>query len=300
MLRREGVIDVWKDRRIVAGEEIDTTISENLERADLALLLVSPDFLASDYCYEMEMNRAMERHDAGEARVLPVILRPCDWHGTPFGKLLATPTDGKPVTKWPDLDEAFHVVTKDIRRALEQVRGKRPIKRVSAATPEPHTTRPAKTSNQPRSSNLRVRQTYTQAEKDRFLHDSFEYMANFFEGSLEELHRRNPTIETTFRRIDAQTFAAVIYRDGDAVSRCQVRLGRLGRATDSIEYSMSDAPKVGSFNETVSVEADEQMLGLKPLGMQMGYMAEVDKGQMLTQEGAAEFYWAMLMAPLQR
>src|SRR3546814_935489 len=75
MLKRRGVIDVWHDRRISPGTELDGAIDAALERAQAIILLVSPDFLASDYCYDREMKRAMERHEAGEARVLPVIDR---------------------------------------------------------------------------------------------------------------------------------------------------------------------------------------------------------------------------------
>lgn len=100
MLKRQEVIETWHDRRIGAGAEIDQSISEHVENDDVILLLVSPDFLASDYCYDKEMQRAMQRHDAGSAVVIPVILRACEWHGAPFGKLLATPTDGRPVTQW--------------------------------------------------------------------------------------------------------------------------------------------------------------------------------------------------------
>ena len=110
MLKHEGLIDVWHDRRITPGNEVDDTISDAIEDADLILLLVSADFNNSPYCYKREMRRAMERHEAGEARVLPVILRHCEWQRAPFAKLLVTPTDGKPIRKWPDIDEAFACV----------------------------------------------------------------------------------------------------------------------------------------------------------------------------------------------
>src|SRR4051794_23858837 len=84
MLKRQGVIDTWHDRRIGAGQEIDGSISRNLEDSDIILLLVSPNFLASDYCYDKEMLCAMERHERGEAAVIPVILRACEWHHAPF------------------------------------------------------------------------------------------------------------------------------------------------------------------------------------------------------------------------
>lgn len=118
MLKKQGLIEAWHDRRIKAGDEFDHSISSQLNSADVILLLVSPDFLASSYCYDIEMARAMERHNAREARVIPVILRHCDWHGAPFGRLLASPKDGKPIRSWPDMDEAFLDVVKQIRAAL--------------------------------------------------------------------------------------------------------------------------------------------------------------------------------------
>ena len=101
-----------------AGEEWETQIKEKLESASVILMLISPDFMASDYCYDIEMQRAMARHEAGNARVIPVILRPCDWKDTPFGKLKAMPEDGKPITQWSDRDGAFLNVVQGIRRAM--------------------------------------------------------------------------------------------------------------------------------------------------------------------------------------
>ena len=95
MLKRQGVIDTWHDRRIGAGQNIHTAIDEHINSDEIILLLVSADFLASDYCYDIEMKQAMKRHQAGEAIVIPVILRACDWHDAPFGQLNATPRDGK-------------------------------------------------------------------------------------------------------------------------------------------------------------------------------------------------------------
>jgi hypothetical protein len=122
LLRRQGVIQDWHDRRIGAGQEWAGAIDGHLNGADVILLLVSADFLASDYCYDLEMKRALERHDARDACVIPVILRPVDWQGAPFAKLQALPKDGKPVTSWPNADEAFTDVARGIRRALEDLR----------------------------------------------------------------------------------------------------------------------------------------------------------------------------------
>ncbi|MEA2206514.1 MAG: hypothetical protein QOE77_3290 [Blastocatellia bacterium] len=121
VMRRKGEIDAWHDRKITAGDNWKNCIDTNLEKADLILLLVSSDFLASTYCYEIEMERAMQRHLAGEARVIPIILRACDWFSAPFAKLQALPTDGEPISSWPDQDTAYHNVVAGIRQAISQV-----------------------------------------------------------------------------------------------------------------------------------------------------------------------------------
>jgi hypothetical protein len=124
LLRRQGVIDAWHDRRIGAGQEWAGAIDEHLNSAAVIILLISPDFLASDYCYDLEMTRALQRHDAGDARVIPVILRRADLEGAPFAKLQALPKDAKPVKSWTDEDEAFADVARGIREAVEGLRAR--------------------------------------------------------------------------------------------------------------------------------------------------------------------------------
>jgi TIR domain len=137
LLEDQGVIHGWNDRRIEAGTEWDGAINKNLEDAGIILLLVSADFLASRYCRDVEIARAMERHKVGTARVIPVILRPVDWHTAPFGKLQALPKDGKPITKWKNQDEAFTDVARGIREAAKSLRGEA---RISTALAEHHAT----------------------------------------------------------------------------------------------------------------------------------------------------------------
>lgn len=119
ILKRQGVIHEWHDRQIPAGSEWKEAIDDRMNQAQVILLLISSDFLASDYCHEIEMKRALERHDNKEAIVIPIILRSCDWQGALFGKLQALPKDAKPVTKWPDKDEAFTSVAQGIRKVIE-------------------------------------------------------------------------------------------------------------------------------------------------------------------------------------
>ena len=118
VLRREGRVEEWFDRKILAGGGIDPEIDERIEWCDLFLPLVSPDFLASDYCYEREMTIALERHDANEARVVPIIVEPCDWKNTPLGRLKAVPCDGHPIALWDNENDAYLDVVKELRRIV--------------------------------------------------------------------------------------------------------------------------------------------------------------------------------------
>ncbi|MCH8224878.1 MAG: type II secretion system F family protein, partial [Chloroflexi bacterium] len=106
---------------IVPGTEWEQRIWEEFDAAHLILLLISADFLASEFCYGKEMERAILRHDAGEASVIPVLLRACDWHGAPFGKLNGLPTDMEAITSWSNRDEALTDVAKGIRTTVEEL-----------------------------------------------------------------------------------------------------------------------------------------------------------------------------------
>lgn len=122
LLKNEGTISIWYDRKILAGQEFAPAIDANSSDAQIILLLVSSDFLASSYCWGVEMKLAMRLHDSNAAKVIPVIIRACDWHSAPFGRILAVPKDGKPITSWPNMDEAFYDVAKQICSAAEDVK----------------------------------------------------------------------------------------------------------------------------------------------------------------------------------
>lgn len=121
-LKRLGLISDWIDQEIAPGSEWEKTISNKLGKADLVLLLVSADFIASEYCYEKELGKALERHATKKAIVIPIILRHCLWTELPFGKLQALPAGAKPVTAWEDLDEALMSVAQGVREAAQNLR----------------------------------------------------------------------------------------------------------------------------------------------------------------------------------
>jgi hypothetical protein len=291
-LKRQGLLDTWHDRRILAGQDFGNEIDIYLEVADIILLLVSADFLSSDYCYNREMTRAMERHKAKEAIVIPVILRPCDWHDTPFGRLLAVPKDGLPVSKWPDVDDALLDVVTAIKEALKSHASR-------TAETQSHSILPTRihAEGKPiitpviRSSNLRVKKEFSDYEKDRFLKDGFEYMVKFFENSLHELVLRNPGLQSDFQRTETGRFMAAVYRGGKKVCQCTVFVGAM---PGGIAYSHGDMAGANAYNESLVVETDEQNVFFKPILSMSG-----SREKKLTFEGAADAYWALFLAPIQ-
>ena len=116
-LQKVGQITMWSAINLHEGVEWEKELQQHLESADIILLLISPDFLASDFCYDIEMGRALERHKQGSARTIPILLRPVHWHKMPFAHLQVLPSNGLPITKWSDPDDAFH----DIIGCLDRV-----------------------------------------------------------------------------------------------------------------------------------------------------------------------------------
>lgn len=129
MLKRNGFIQTWTDRKILPGQEWSKEISSELEVAEIILLLISSDFLASDYCFDIEVKQAMKQHEQGVSKVVPIILRPCDWHDAPFGILQGLPKDAKPIKEYTDIDSAFLEVVKGIKKILAEKPNKKPAKR---------------------------------------------------------------------------------------------------------------------------------------------------------------------------
>lgn len=287
MLKREQKISVWHDRRIVIGENLDNTISENLISADIVILLISADFLNSDYCFEKEMRAAMERQREGSARILSVILRPCDWQSAPFAKDLVAPKDGRPVTKWPTYDDAFLDVVNQLKIALNQMEpSPKPIERSIEAT----ILQPVADAL-PRTSNLRIKKSFTQIQQDRFLDDAFTYMKAFFENSLVALRDRNPEMDFRLKESSANAFTVQVYRDGKDVAHCSIFQDNKYSSRTEICYSTEISRSTSSYNNSLHVGTDDNSMFLSSDGF--GYGGQSDKK--LTPEGASELYWDQLI-----
>ena len=121
LLERSAVIDKWYDHEIRAGREWMKEIDRHLEIADLVLLLISADYIVSDFC-DKEMNQAMQLHGAGKAWMVPIIVRECSWQTAPFGKLSALPKNGRPIKNWPDRDSAWRNVASELETIVDEIR----------------------------------------------------------------------------------------------------------------------------------------------------------------------------------
>jgi hypothetical protein len=319
LMKRQNLIAGWHDRRIQLGDDVDDTINKELEQADIILLLVSSDFIASNYCYSKEMARAMERHEAGQARVIPIILRSCDWHSAPFGSLLAAPKDGKAVTTWPDRDVAFTDVAKQIRTAVECMsvaKSKAPVSTVTLASTSSMSADPRSTpamksgmvqagsgrgglqqgggDSSPRSSNLRLKKEFTDLDKDNFILECFDFMVRFFETSIDAVKARHPDVDGRVERIDSRRFAAALYRGGKAIAQCSVQRGGASFSGDgrTLSFSYGSSGQSNSFNEQLTVQVSDQTLYMRALGL--GSFSGRPE-QQLSAEGGAELYWGMFI-----
>ena len=252
----------------------------------MILLLVSADFMASDYCYGVEMARALERHAAESAVVVPVIVRPCDWHSAPFGRLKALPHDGKAISKWPDHDEAFVDIVQSLRRIVAPQRNDSN----TARSPASQAAVPVAAAR-PRSGTLTLRKEFSDIDRDRFLEEGFAYIRAFFENSMEELGPRNQGYEARYRPISNEAFTGALYRDGQKVAGCYIRISRLYGGRAQIGYSGNDNAQDNSYNEMLQVEADDQTMYFR---QQMQQWSNV--GNKLTAEGAAEALWQLFVA----
>lgn len=174
-LRRDHIISTWTDHEIPAGGVIDNQISSALGKSQLFLALLSPDYIASNYCYEKEFKAALKLHEEGKIIIIPVILEPCDWLNTPFSKFKALPKDGKPVSTFENRNTAFLDVIQNIRKLIEAVG------QDYAEQQKP------KASQVAFSKNYRIQKDFDSIQKLEFIEKTFHEVIEFLKRYLEEI-----------------------------------------------------------------------------------------------------------------
>lgn len=287
-LRREGLIELWHDAMLRPGEHLDPAVQAALAASDVVILLVSADFIASEYCYEQEMLRAFARQRAGTARVIPIVLRPCQWKGVPIGdgqtlsEYVALPTDGKPVISWSDTDTAFDNAVGAIRDMLKAGGRARPS---SAAATGPSA--PAVTQAIGKSNLLGIAAKPTDLDRDRFLRSGFAATAALFEANLAELKASDPRIDTDFERTDSRSFAATAYLDGKRVGQVSVwHGGDMWRNALCLSYDNATGSR-NSMNDWLPIEDTPQGLAFSARNA----MSHVRADGPLDADGAAAYFW---------
>jgi hypothetical protein len=289
-LRREGLIDLWHDGLLRPGEHLDPAVQAALAASDVVILLISADFIASEYCYEQEMLRAFARQRDGTVRVIPIILRPCQWKGVPIGsdkrlsEFVALPKDGKAVISWPDTDTAFDNAVGAIRDMLKVDNGNGIQDKAGSAPTNDAAARPLRTGS---ASLLGIAAKPTDLDRDRFLRTGYMTTAALFEEKLAELRASDARIDTDFERIDSRSFAASVYLDGKRVGQVSIwHGGDMWRNALCLSYDTATSTR-NSMNDWLPIEDTPQGLAF---GAGNG-MFRQRAGGPLDADGAAGYFW---------
>jgi hypothetical protein len=242
LLRKEGLIETWHARKVAAGDDWRGTMDVELESARIILLLVSSDFIASDYCFDLEMEKALGRHARGGTNVIPIIIRPCYWRNYALAKLAPIPRNGRAVTTWPNRDEAWEDVALGVRDAVEIVR------RESKATPcvdEPHPPAVSGTDERPGSFRVETRPLKHAVVLDEQM---FRRLCAVFQ-TASALTIRVWYGDTEYESANADNVAAALREHHDVIRLVVLRAG-------NVSLSM-DGRRFGSGLITYSVHSDK-------------------------------------------
>ncbi len=288
MLIREGLITTIHDRRILAGENLDDAISSHIKDSKIILCLLSPDFIASDYCYSNEMQVALDRHNRKEACVIPVILRYCEWKKTPLSKLNGTPRDNKPIKAWADQDEAMLSVTESVRASAESLGLEASYKEAPHRTPAEDGA-----TYELRSSNMQISRVFNDYDRDTFVRTSFEHCVEFITNSVSELEERHSNIQGNATRIDENRFTAALYKDGKKTSAISIFIGRQF-SNHEINFNLSDRADTNLTNGGFRL-----IDGRGNLAFSSNFHDGNREQRNLNVHSVSELLWMQLIKPLQ-
>lgn len=254
-LQRDGSVEGWYDRDIRAGERFDAEIGRELAEADVFLACVSPDYIASNYCFEKELQTALEREARGELAIVPVVFEPCEWRETELRQFKAVPRDGKAVTEHTNQNVALLDVVTELRKLVSSVHA--PIETKSAA-PAPATSQ---------SHRYRVKRDHDELHKRDFVEAAFTEIYKFFEASVQEVSII-PEIEARLSPLASDHFSCTIINRGLKRGFETLHV-RLGGSWGAIDILYGERNSSGTSNGGFGVEADEYQLYLRPVMFRM-------------------------------
>lgn len=286
-LQREGRLQTWYDREIFAGDVLDDEISRELEAADLFLLIVSPDFIASNYCVEREMQRALERHEAGETRVVPIIVEPCDWAAMPqLRRLKAIPRDGVPISEWTNANTAYLDVVQEIRRIVDTSGSSEP-EPTDDELAQPAVDEPLPRKKPKGTSRYRVQKDFDEIDRSDYRDQAFATIKTYFQQAIREIDSVDG-LRGRFVDRGESSFGSTVVNRGrqDGTAHITVHCRNAGFALGDIYFSFDENAGSNSANGGFNVSSDEYEQFL--VGA-MGWFAM--QNERLTPEQAAEHLW---------
>ena len=284
-LLRQGKISAWYDRDILAGDTIDQTINDELEKSDLVLLLVSPDFIASNYCFETEMEKALKLRAEGKLEVVPIIIEVCEWlEIDKLKQLKAVPKDGLAVSKWENPDEAYLDIVSEIRRLVE--------KKPNTLPTHDHNEKTVK--DRPRAaSQYKIKRSFNQIDRSEFRESAFSTIKNYFRCEIEELDKVKD-IRTRFAERGDASFCVTLINAAynNEATHLTVHSGEdAGHSIGDIYYSSAENAAKGTANGWMNISSDDYQQFLEADNF------NARKGQKkLTPEAAAKLLWEDFIA----
>lgn len=248
MLLRDGTLNTWSDHKILAGEKIGETISASLSESSLFIALLSPDYLASNYCYEKEFQHAQQLAAAGSIRIIPVILESCDWLSSPFREYMALPKDGKPISEWANQNNAYLDVVTGLRLVIEDMRNpletEKKREQVRQAVRRP-----------------RIKQDFDAIQRSEFADQAFEVIRGYFQDSCRELNDiGGGNLKAKFERMDETAFTCTVVnhgRRGGSEAHITVRNCKGRTPFGDINYVFQRYADSNTSNGSIRVDADD-------------------------------------------
>lgn len=290
MLSRENLITQFYDRDILVGGLLDEEIARNLADSQLFIAVVSPDFLASDYCYDVELATALKMHQDNRIRVVSVVVEPCEWRKSPLGPFLVVPKDGKEVALWDNQNAAWLNAVSEIRRIAEEFGAKTATEK-KVDLPLPKIT-PSK-DNTPK--RYITKRTFDDVAKYKFRADSFSTIREHFRKSVDEIHLV-PGIQAHFRDIDSYGFTATVLNEafGRGLGHITVRMGgNAGAAMGDVFWSEKENAPSNTANGWASIWSDDYELFFE--ASPLSFLHSEQDLKKITALQLAEFLWETLI-----
>lgn len=256
MLEREGLLTSFVDRQILAGGHIDKEISRELETCDAFIAMVSPDFLASNYCYQKEMTRAIELHEEGRTRIIPVIVEECDWKTSPLAQFKALPKDAKPIATWENENAAYLSVVSALREIAAKSKSGAPAKPVRTTDVASSVkSKPA----------YRTKKTFDAIDRIQFREKAFRIIRDFFKSSTDEIGEVEG-VRSVFRDMNDYAFTCTVINQafGRGIAHITVRMGTGRSSMGDISWMYEENAEANSANGWWSVghtEYDQHLEG---------------------------------------